>query len=976
MLREVPLPPVLDLAPGELMSDTVEARLVRVKGWVPFVNTTGVRLNLDLVAEPGKVLELAILNGDSPAARELSGSQVEATGVMVFRYDSSGKKVGSRVLVSDIEQIHILRTAPFAQIAGAASTPKNASLDTPVRFRANVMAHNLGEFVLVRDSSGSMRVPFPGLSYINAGTLVEVFAMPLSRGPEAVLTNVYVKKVAQDLQENEPAPVIISPARANTNLLTLTQISQIRRLSPQQASRGFPVRAIGVVTFCDLDNYMQFAQDESGGIYLDLSRINPRPGLKSGTKVELEGFSGPGDFAPILIATATRILGEAPLPQPEPVTFTKLMTGAFDSQWVSLVGMVRKQHSLTNSTILLLSNGEGLVKLIVHESPGEAGPSYEDAAVEVRGVVGSQFDEHRRLQGVEIHVPSWNSLTVKEASTTDPFLLPVKSINEFYQFHASAGELHRTHLAGAVTLCLSDGSLYVQDSTGGILVHPQKAVSLPTGTAVEIVGFPVFQDKHPVIQDAFLKPLKTGTLVESVEVKPEATMDSALHALLVRMEGKVLSSFSRLNEERLVVQFGNEVGEAVLPGDGAPGGLSMISPGSVVRISGVYEARLDDVAKVQSFQLRLRSAEDVKVISSPSWWSVRRTLWVLGASCSVLALSLSWVYSLRRQVLRRTRELRERIEQHRRTEHRLEAEILQRTRMEREVEQTHQQLLIASRQAGMAEVATSVLHNVGNVLNSVNVSASLVSDLVRQSRVTSVSRAADLLTENSGRLAEFLTQDKRGQQLPQYLGQLARHLGSEQGKILTELDLLRKNVEHIKGIVAMQQNFGKVHGVTERISPSDLMEDALRINAESLKRHNIEVLKEYDGSLPSILIDKHKTLQILVNLISNAKNACDDSGSPEKRIILRCRNGEGRLKFDVADNGVGIPHENLTRIFHHGFTTRKDGHGFGLHSGALAAKELGGSLLAHSEGPGHGSMFTLELPCAAPAHGGKAGTKS
>ena len=141
----------------------------------------------------------------------------------------------------------------------------------------------------------------------------------------------------------------------------------------------------------------------------------------------------------------------------------------------------------------------------------------------------------------------------------------------------------------------------------------------------------------------------------------------------------------------------------------------------------------------------------------------------------------------------------------------------------------------------------------------------------------------------------------------------------------------------------------------------DLVEDAFRMNTGAMERHHVNVIRDYPDK-PVVLIEKHKVLQILVNLIRNAKYACDDSGRQDKQIILRVANGNGSIKIAVIDNGVGIPAENMTRIFNYGFTTRKEGHGYGLHSGALAAKEIGGNLTAFSEGPGRGATFTLELP--------------
>ncbi len=284
-----------------------------------------------------------------------------------------------------------------------------------------------------------------------------------------------------------------------------------------------------------------------------------------------------------------------------------------------------------------------------------------------------------------------------------------------------------------------------------------------------------------------------------------------------------------------------------------------------------------------------------------------------------------------------------------------------------ELEAAHQRLIETSRLAGMAEVATDVLHNVGNVLNSVNVSCSLAVDRVKASKAASLSRVSALLEENRGRLGEFLLNDPRGQQIPDFLAALAEHFVGEQSALLRDLEQLHENIDHIKLIVAMQQSYAKVAGVTESVSAARLVEDALHINEAALARHTVKVCREFEDS-PPIVTDKHRVLQILVNLIRNAKYALDDSGRPDRLMTLRIGgDGDGHVKIQVSDNGVGIPPENLTRIFGHGFTTRRNGHGFGLHSSALAVRELGGSIQAQSEGLGKGATFTLLLPHHPPA---------
>ena len=295
----------------------------------------------------------------------------------------------------------------------------------------------------------------------------------------------------------------------------------------------------------------------------------------------------------------------------------------------------------------------------------------------------------------------------------------------------------------------------------------------------------------------------------------------------------------------------------------------------------------------------------------------------------------------------------------------------ERKAQEMELERVHKELMTASREAGMAEVATNVLHNVGNILNSVNISASLVAERLRQSKTAGVSRLAALLLEQGDRVGEFITADARGKRVPEYMAALGEQLAADQRTALEELALLRENLEHIKDTVNMQQSYAKLCGVTETVEVVDLVEDSLRLNAGAFARHGVTVRREF-GEVPRIEVDKHKVLQIIVNLVRNAKYACDDSGRSDKQITLRVAPVAAGVSITVEDNGIGIPAQNMSRLFEHGFTTRAAGHGFGLHSGALAAQELGGTLRAESEGEGRGACFTLELPLSPPSAGARA----
>jgi PAS domain S-box-containing protein len=296
----------------------------------------------------------------------------------------------------------------------------------------------------------------------------------------------------------------------------------------------------------------------------------------------------------------------------------------------------------------------------------------------------------------------------------------------------------------------------------------------------------------------------------------------------------------------------------------------------------------------------------------------------------------------------------------------LQLEIEERKEAETKLEHTHQELMEASRLAGKAEVITGVLHNVGNVLNSVNVSATMIDDQLHGSQIASLTKLSELISSQSNNLSEFFTNDKRGKLIPSFLTELVRAFGSERDLILAELANMVKGVNHIKQIVAAQQSLARIgNSALTTIEPSQLMETALAIQGGALERRGIEVIRRFEDT-PMVLTDEHKVLQILINLVSNAKHALEGCCNRAKQLILVIQLVEESqcplIRFQVTDTGIGIAPENMGRIFSHGFTTKQDGHGFGLHSAANAAKEMGGTLSVASDGLDQGTTFTLDIP--------------
>ena len=288
--------------------------------------------------------------------------------------------------------------------------------------------------------------------------------------------------------------------------------------------------------------------------------------------------------------------------------------------------------------------------------------------------------------------------------------------------------------------------------------------------------------------------------------------------------------------------------------------------------------------------------------------------------------------------------------------------ITERKRIEEERRQMNDRLVETSRRLGMADVATSVLHNVGNVLNSINVSVGIMSSALRQSLVGDVQKISKMLNAHIDDLGTYLSQDAKGKQIPGYLAQLAEHLLQEQEVTLKELESLNGSADHAKQCVAMQQGMVKAGGLQEPVMMTDLMEQALTINKTVLDGLDVSIVREY-GDTPEVVVDKHQTLQILVNLVRNSAQAMQSVD--ERTLTVRIRpapENRNMVRLEVIDTGVGIHPDHLTRIFAQGFTTKKDGHGFGLHSGSLLAKNMGGSLSVWSQGLGSGATLTLTLP--------------
>lgn len=958
LLEKGPLPSARKRGIHQLTNDLGE--WVEIRGRVRVADVSSGRLTL-VMEDKGQSGIMFVMGPlvSGFAYKSLVGDRISIRGINTSKV-VRGRLEPASLTCPGLEQIKIVETRerdpwqkPVESIDAVLSRELGPWTNEPVHINGVVANYRLPNNLEIKDATGSIQARALHLGGIRLNGRIELWGF-LALTPDGPML--------RDAFFEVPQPATHKPgdldAHGSSGLLapkTLTKVADIVKLNSSETGAHLPVRLRGLITYADPEWHSVFFQDSTGSVYVESTQSD----LRSGQFVELQGQTDPGGFAPQVVNGTARILGTTNLPAAARSELEDLATGRLDAHWIELQGIVRRVSVEWGHLMLTLTTSSGRFKVLVPNFATQAAPeNFVDALVTVQGACGSDLNTRGQIAGITVYSPSLEYLHVIEAVPADPFSLraiPIATLSTFNPNHTSG---RRVRIDATVTFIEPNGEFFAQDTNGAIRVKPQSAgpAAVKVGDQVQMLGFPQMGEVAPGLEETVFRvagqqrrPDPRRVLADSIIAHPEN------EGRLIEVEGELLQRAPRSARPRLVLQQGAMTFTAFINDSAGAERLAKLQAGSLLRVTGVCVMQGGEDHTPVAFRVLVGRATDVKLLRQPSWWTAEHALLVAAGLGVAVAASLVWVRSLRRQVLAQTEVIRQKLEERNQFAASLERE-------KAELAATQQKLVEASRRAGMADVATSVLHNVGNVLNSINVSADLIARSLKDSKGAGLRKLAGLITENQQDLPGFFGKEGKGKDVPNYLERLAAHLTHEQQAVLGELDLLQRNVNHVKEIVVMQQDYAKSSGMNEPHPVKELLEDALRMNEGALDRHEVEVTREIDSSLPPLNVDKHKFLQVLINLLQNAKYACDESGRADKRVTIRAVNGSGSIKISVIDNGVGIPAENLTRIFNHGFTTRKDGHGFGLHSSAIAAQEMGGRLFAGSDGPGKGATFTLDLP--------------
>ena len=535
-----------------------------------------------------------------------------------------------------------------------------------VEVRGEVVSRNVRDHIFViADESGALPIEGDAANHVKPGEYIEVTGFPVHFRYTVVLQDPTFRNIEAGPSVAATTKAQREPAKPQTNLPTMTTIQEIRKLSPEQAELRYPVRVEGTITYHDPDWHEFFLQDSTAGIYLDDE--DQGDDLQAGQRVLVEGVTGPGGFAPVIIQPHTQVLGAGRLPEPRQLSPADAVSGNKDSQWVEMEGIV---HPMSTDEIghvafeLYTSLGPVNVHTPLFQSAFQ--PEHMiDAKVRVRGVFGTRFNNARQLVGLAFYLPNLSDVKILEPAPPDPFSVPAIPISDLLQFSPRGNANRQQRVRGVVTMHRAGSAdVYIQDATGGLQVRTDNPAQ--PGDLIDAVGYALPGEYSPVLEDAVIRKVGNGETPSVPAITPQLALDGKFNNQRVVIEGRLLSRAANAREQVLVLQDGGFTFNAELDGAASAPDLSKLREGSIVQLTGICSVQEDrsrryfsnyDSPGISSFRILLGSPEDIQVVRNAPWWTLETTLTALALTMLAIALVLIWVIMLRRTVQKRTAEL-------------------------------------------------------------------------------------------------------------------------------------------------------------------------------------------------------------------------------------------------------------------------------------------------------------------------------
>ncbi len=447
----------------------------------------------------------------------------------------------------------------------------------------------------------------------------------------------------------------------------LQTATEVRTLSAAAAAEHQPVHLRGVVTFFDETLFSRFIQDDTAGIYLRDGTNTPA--LQPGQFVEVRGVTSPGEYAPIVVPEQVEILGNRDLPSAKLVSFQQLASGQEDSQFVEIEGIVRdaRYDKPSGYHVLELASGGGRLTVYARQLPADRTEALVDSTLRVRGVCSTQFNRQRQLFAIRLMVPRAADLVIDKPAAGDPFAVASRSLGSLLQFAPQGSYGHRVKITATVTHHQPGQALYVQDEHYGLFIQTRQTTPLRPGDRVEVLGFPAQGQYTPVLQDAVYRRVAAGIIPPPVRVDHTEVLQGALDCRLVRLEAKLLDRARHSREQFLVLEAGDFIFHATLERETSADAFAGLENGSLLAVTGIClidpgNWQAGENWRARSFQLLLRSPDDVLVLLAPPWWTLRKLLWMVGLLILVALGAIGWVVLLRGRVAEQTGIIRRQLQ--------------------------------------------------------------------------------------------------------------------------------------------------------------------------------------------------------------------------------------------------------------------------------------------------------------------------
>jgi signal transduction histidine kinase len=467
----------------------------------------------------------------------------------------------------------------------------------------------------------------------------------------------------------------------HTSAEELRTVEAIRELTVAQTEQKIPVHLHGVVTFFDEQLFSHFIQDDTAGIYLQFPTNVPPPPLVPGQSVEVTGVSSPGEYAPVVVVDQVKTVGQAPLPTAKAVTYEQLASGVEDSQFIEITGIVRSARLLEDSQYHLIEIATGGGRLLVYakELPVKQPEKLVDSTLRVRAVCSTKFNHRRQLFAIRLMVPRPEDLEIKIPAPNDSFAIAARPVGSLLQFAPQETYGHRVKVVGTVIYYAPGETIFLQDGEQGVEVQTKERSPLQLGDRVQVLGFVSQGEYTPRLEDAAYQKISSGDLTGPVTLTPDEVLKGNHDCRLIQVAARVLDRTQHGAERYLILQDGDIIFHAYLKQAESEDAFVALANGSRVAVTGVCqidpgEWEAGEAWRAKAFSIKLRSAADVVLLSAPSWWTLRKVLWMAGALGFAALAAFGWVAVLRRQVAERTRQLEIQIQERQRAERRREIE--------------------------------------------------------------------------------------------------------------------------------------------------------------------------------------------------------------------------------------------------------------------------------------------------------------